>query len=312
MTRPPHAASSVVGYASDTASAVAKVEPNSNRSRETGRPYITWARHFLPQKRGLFFSRTVRRQLEMNIVSRVQLTFQMYTLCFSSLLWADSYIHEAMVHALIFCNIVRRFLYSFCPGVLSSIHCLRGSLALRNRVRRKDGDVIMSAWHLKSPASRLVTEPFIEAQIKEKIKAPRHWPLCGEFSGDWWISRKNGQWRGKCFHFMTSSCHLVSSIFLWFLITTCISSFRSGNRVGTRFSSQVKSNKLRLDMLWKIEFTPMRMLIYNFCCVILRIYCKIHKAGPEAFTSHVDREWNVKSVIRSYIYGLNKASGPWI
>ena len=49
MTRLPHAASSVVGYASDTASAVAKVEPNPNRisrdwptrieSRETGRPY---------------------------------------------------------------------------------------------------------------------------------------------------------------------------------------------------------------------------------------------------------------------------------
>ena len=39
MTRPPHAASSVVGYASDTASAVAKMEPNSNRSRETGGPY---------------------------------------------------------------------------------------------------------------------------------------------------------------------------------------------------------------------------------------------------------------------------------
>ena len=37
MTRPPHAASSVVGYASDTATAV---EPNSNRSRETGRPYV--------------------------------------------------------------------------------------------------------------------------------------------------------------------------------------------------------------------------------------------------------------------------------
>ena len=42
MTRPPHAASSVVGYASDTASTVAKVEPNSNRSRETGRPYTVW------------------------------------------------------------------------------------------------------------------------------------------------------------------------------------------------------------------------------------------------------------------------------
>ena len=43
MTRPPHAASSVVGYASDTASAVAKVEPNSNRSRETARPYLSMA-----------------------------------------------------------------------------------------------------------------------------------------------------------------------------------------------------------------------------------------------------------------------------
>ena len=26
-----------------------------------------------------------------------------------------------------------------------------------------------------------------KAQIKESIKAPRHWPLCGEFTGDRWI-----------------------------------------------------------------------------------------------------------------------------
>ena len=31
------------------------------------------------------------------------------------------------------------------------------------------------------------------AQIKENIKAPRHWPLCGEFAGDRWIPRTNGQ-----------------------------------------------------------------------------------------------------------------------
>ena len=47
---------------------------------------------------------------------------------------------------------------------------------------------------------------FIQTQIKENIKAPRHWPLCGEFTGDRWIPRTNGQLRGKCFHFMTSSC----------------------------------------------------------------------------------------------------------
>ena len=28
---------------------------------------------------------------------------------------------------------------------------------------------------------------------KENIKAPRHWPLCGEFTGERWIPRTNGQ-----------------------------------------------------------------------------------------------------------------------
>ena len=37
-------------------------------------------------------------------------------------------------------------------------------------------------WRLKSPASRLFTEPFIQAQFKEYIKAPRNWPLWGEFT----------------------------------------------------------------------------------------------------------------------------------
>ena len=44
-------------------------------------------------------------------------------------------------------------------------------------------------WRLKSPASSLFAQPFIQTQIKESIKAPRHWPLCGEFTGDRWIPR---------------------------------------------------------------------------------------------------------------------------
>ena len=44
-------------------------------------------------------------------------------------------------------------------------------------------------WRLKSPSSWLFTQPFIQAQIKENIKAPRHWPLCGVFIGDRWILR---------------------------------------------------------------------------------------------------------------------------
>ena len=43
---------------------------------------------------------------------------------------------------------------------------------------------------LKALASRLFAQLFIQAQIKENIKAPRHWPLCGEFTVDHWIPRK--------------------------------------------------------------------------------------------------------------------------
>ena len=72
-------------------------------------------------------------------------------------------------------------------------------------------------WRLKSPASQLFTQPFIRAQIKESIKAPRHWPLCGEFTGGRWIPRTTGQLRGKCFHLMTSSCLTHTSLKKWAL-----------------------------------------------------------------------------------------------
>ena len=50
----------------------------------------------------------------------------------------------------------------------------------------------MGWWRLKSLASRLFTQPFIQVQIKETIKVPRHWRLWGEYMGDvenvaiWW------------------------------------------------------------------------------------------------------------------------------
>ena len=61
----------------------------------------------------------------------------------------------------------------------------------------------------------MFTQPFIRAQIKENIKAPRHWPLCGEFTGDRLIPRTNGQLRRKCFHLMTSSW--VLKFIAWYL-----------------------------------------------------------------------------------------------
>ena len=60
-------------------------------------------------------------------------------------------------------------------------------------------------WSLQSPASRLFTQPFGQAQIKENIKAPPHWPLWGDFTGGRWIPHIKGQWHGTCIHMMTSS-----------------------------------------------------------------------------------------------------------
>ena len=44
-------------------------------------------------------------------------------------------------------------------------------------------------------------------QLKENIKAPRHWPLCGEFTGDRWPVNSPHKWpvTRKMFPLMTSS-----------------------------------------------------------------------------------------------------------
>ena len=83
---------------------------------------------------------------------------------------------------------------------------------LRYDIYRVDihySDVIMGAMRLKSPGSRMFTLPFVRAQIKDNIKAPRYWPLWWEFTCDRWIPSAKGQWREKCFHLMTSSCRFT-------------------------------------------------------------------------------------------------------
>ena len=54
-------------------------------------------------------------------------------------------------------------------------------------------DVTMGTIVSQITSLTIVYSTFIQAQIEEKIKAPRHWPLCREFTGDWWIPCTNGQ-----------------------------------------------------------------------------------------------------------------------
>ena len=61
-------------------------------------------------------------------------------------------------------------------------------------------------WRLKSPAWRLFTQPFIRAQIKENTKAPRHWPLCREFTGAGEFPAQMASNAENVSIFMTSSC----------------------------------------------------------------------------------------------------------
>ena len=51
----------------------------------------------------------------------------------------------------------------------------------------------MSAIASQNTSLKIVYWTVYTGEFKEKIKAPRHWPLCGEYTGDRWILRTNGQ-----------------------------------------------------------------------------------------------------------------------
>ena len=56
-------------------------------------------------------------------------------------------------------------------------------------------------WRLKSPASRLFAQPFVQVQLEENIKAPRLWPLWGEFVSQMASNAENVSiwWRHRAF-----------------------------------------------------------------------------------------------------------------
>ena len=73
--------------------------------------------------------------------------------------------------------------------------------------RHNERDGVSNRRHLDCLLSRL-----FRRISKKTIKAPRQWPLWGEFTGDRWIPHTKGQWRGKCFHLMTPSCVGVGAV----------------------------------------------------------------------------------------------------
>ena len=86
-------------------------------------------------------------------------------------------------------------------------------------------DVIMGTMASQITSLRLFTQPFIQAQMKENIKAPRHWSLCREFTGQmasiaenvsiWW--RHHGYVSGVIWP-QWANALLVKEIKIWYLI----------------------------------------------------------------------------------------------
>ena len=105
------------------------------------------------------------------------------------------------------------------------------------------GIIIMTSkwawWCFKSPASRLFTQMFIQAQIKENIKAPRHWPLWGEFI----VTGKSPAQRAsnvENIYLMTSSCH--GTISTWDqVIRAAQFSFRPGDNLPLHFGLNLRN-----------------------------------------------------------------------
>ena len=48
---------------------------------------------------------------------------------------------------------------------------------------------------MSAMASQIIGVSIVQAQIKDSIKAQRHWPLSGESTDNQWIPFTNGQWR---------------------------------------------------------------------------------------------------------------------
>ena len=108
----------------------------------------------------------------------------------------------------VFCHALHYFYYAKCKSTVLKTKKPK-AITYANAGLPSILIIIMTSywarWRLKSPAFHLFAQSFVEAQIKENIKAPRQWTLWWESTCDRWIHLTKGQLRGKCLHLMTSS-----------------------------------------------------------------------------------------------------------
>ena len=112
-------------------------------------------------------------------------------------IWTNADLTHWRIHAALWGDELMFLFYQITPVCGSWYQAIMIHVSRLAFIRTINSAITMTSswarWRLESPASRLFTQAFIQAQIKENIKALRHWPLCEEFTGDRWIPRTKGQ-----------------------------------------------------------------------------------------------------------------------
>ena len=118
-------------------------------------------------------------------------------------------------------SIRKIFYYETAPAKQLSQRCFRS-------YQNHYNGVIMNAMASLITNVSIVWSTVRSGADQWKHQFPRHWPLCGEFTGGRWIPCTKGQLRGKCFHLMTAIMHVSSALhtlcFVWFCCGHIISS----------------------------------------------------------------------------------------
>ena len=127
--------------------------------------------------------------------------------------------------------------------------------------------------------------------MKQNIKAQRHCPLCGEFTGDRWIPRTNGQWRGKCFHLMSSSWYnkdariYIDQTSIWRESVGSMSDWCRSEGIcclGTnrRITKKLSINALRMVDWIRQQNAESNLRFWNYPCSVILTIMSVYILAP--------------------------------
>ena len=101
----------------------------------------------------------------------------------------------------------------------TAVLCFTAADNAKQKIVKHYNDVIMSEIASHITSLTIVYSIVHSDADQRKHQSSASLALCGEFTGDWWIPRTNGQLRGKCFHLITSSWVLLTYSFIFAIIT---------------------------------------------------------------------------------------------